>query len=124
MSAAEIAGVCAAILGFLGVCAALVRFVKASYRVARRIERIEEHAQQLAPNSGSSLYDRVNQVHQIVRDNSTRLDDVEDRIGEQEIRLHRNEGRIEAIALVTSPTMLIEDEGGVIRESRREGTQR
>ena len=119
MSAAEVAGLCAAILGVAGVIGVATRLVKAAYRVARRIERIEEHAQQLSPNSGSSLYDKVHRVHEIVHEANQRLDAVEETLADHDAKIHRNQGRIEAIALVTSPTMLIEDEGGVIRESRR-----
>lgn len=112
ISASEFAAITGGILALLGICGVVWRLAKAAHRVARRVERIEEMAQELKPNGGGSIKDTVHRIDE-------RLAKVEDRQDEQEIRVTRNEGRIEAIALVTSPTMLIEDDEGVIRESRK-----
>lgn len=121
MNAAEIAALCGAIVGVAAVVGLCWKAAKATYRLARRIELIEERSEQLVANSGSSMYDRLNQVHRTVHENSDRLGAVEEHQIEQDKNIAKNQGRIEAIALVTSPTVLVDDEGRA-SESRREGT--
>jgi hypothetical protein len=112
VSAAEFAAWTGGILALLGIVGFLWRITVAGHRAVRRLERIEEMAQELRPNGGGSIKDTVHRI-------DGRLAKVEERLDEQDLRVSRNEGRIEAIALVTSPTMLIEDDEGVIRESRK-----
>lgn len=120
MSAAEIAGLCAAILGVAAVLGLGWKITKGLYALAKRVEVIAERSEQLVANSGTSMFDRVNQTHATVHRNSERLDAVEATQADHTHKIHRNQGRIEALALVTSPTMLVEEEGK-IRESQREG---
>lgn len=118
MSPGEVAAICAAILAVAGVLGLAWKVVKAAYRVARRIELIEERSEQLVANSGTSLFDKVAHTHDTVLENSERIERVEEHQVDQDRKIARNQGRIEALALVTSPTMLIEDEEGKLRDAR------
>lgn len=111
MSPGEFAAITAGILALLGICGAVARLLMVGHRTLSRLERIEALASELAPNGGGSIKDVVHRTERKVDDNTRILTD-------HETRLARTEGRVEAIALVTSPTMLIEDDEGVIREAK------
>lgn len=112
ISTAEFIAIPGGVLALLGICAVVWRLFMAAHRAASRLERIEEMAKELKPNGGGSIKDQINRIDKHVKHNTEVLADHSERIA-------KNEGRVEAIALVTSPTMLIEDDEGVIRESRK-----
>lgn len=114
MDPADFAAWAGGILALIGILAAGAKLIRALYRAARRLERIEKLATELAPNHGGSIKDTVHRLE-------TKVDGLTLSRDEHGDRLARAEGRIEAIAMVTSPTMLIEDEEGRIREAREKG---
>ena len=111
MTPAEFAAITGGTLALLGIISVALKVVRAAHRAANRLERIETLASELAPNGGGSIKDAVHRIEQKVDENTETLTD-------HNTRIARAEGRIEAIALVTSPTMLIEDDEGVIREAK------
>jgi phage-related minor tail protein len=117
----EFAAWTAGALAVIGILAALGRIIRAGYRAANRLERIEKLATELAPNHGGSIKDVVHRLETKVDDAAAKVETAAAALDDHAIRLARAEGRIEAIAMVTSPTMLIEDEDGLIREAREHG---
>lgn len=118
MSAGDFAGWTAGALALIGIGAAGWRVLKAGHKAAVRLERIERLAEQLAPNHGASIKDVVHRVEEKVDKAAALAEALAESRRDDLDRLARAEGRIEAIAMVTSPTMLIEDEDGRIREAR------
>lgn len=131
MSAPEFAAWSGGALALIGILAALTRFVRTLHGAANRLERIEKLSRELAPNTGGSIKDTVNRLETkidrrldlLAADLSALSSKVDDRLEDYGTRLARAEGRIEAIAMVTSPTMLIEDDEGRIRDARNHPRQ-
>ena len=91
MTAGEFAAWASGLLAVLGILAVLLR-------VAIKLDRVEQLAKELKPNGGGSMRDAVHRIE-------TKVDDAAQTLAEHETRISRNEGRVEAIALVMACTM-------------------
>lgn len=111
MSPVEFAAWTTGILALLGIVGMGGRMLWLAHRTLNRLERIEGLTSELAPNGGGSIKDAVHRIDEAVGE-------VRDTLDDHSTRIARAEGRIEAIALVTSPTMLVEDDEGRIREAK------
>ena len=71
--------------------------IVAAHRAAKRIEHIETLAHELQHNGGGSIKDAVHRIE-------TKVDANTDLLSTHTTRIARNEGKIEALALVSQPT--------------------